>query len=47
VFQLGYDNALFVFDDIKFVDRIKLEVYGQGQSRKVRYVPDFDKEVEV
>lgn len=45
IFQRGYDNELFVFDEIKFVDNLKLEIYGQGKSRIIRYDPGFFKEI--
>ncbi|NHJ47438.1 MAG: phenylacetate--CoA ligase family protein [Asgard group archaeon] len=47
LFQRGYDNGLFLFDEIKFVDKLKLEIYGQGKSRVVRYDPDFNKAVKM
>ncbi|MHA1125131.1 MAG: phenylacetate--CoA ligase family protein [Candidatus Heimdallarchaeota archaeon] len=47
LFQRGYDNDLFVFDEIKLDDNLKLELYGQGKSLKVRYDPDFDKPVKI
>ncbi|MHA1441775.1 MAG: hypothetical protein ACTSPK_07945, partial [Candidatus Heimdallarchaeota archaeon] len=47
LFQRGYDNDLFVFDEIKLDDNLKLELYGQGKSKKVRYDPDFDKPVKM
>jgi phenylacetate-coenzyme A ligase PaaK-like adenylate-forming protein len=47
LFQRGYDNELFVFDEIKIVSKLKHEVYGQGKSRLVRYHPDFQKEVKM
>jgi len=47
LFQRGYDYELFVFDEIKLDDNLKLELYGQGKSRKVRYDPDFDKSVKI
>ncbi len=47
LFQRGYDNDLFVFDEIKLDDNLKLELYGQGKSKKVRYDPDFDKPVKI
>ena len=45
LFQRGYDNSLFIFDEIKFVDNLKLEIYGQGKSRTIRYDPGFFKEI--
>ncbi|NHJ40091.1 MAG: phenylacetate--CoA ligase family protein [Asgard group archaeon] len=47
LFQRGYDNGLFLFDEIKFADKINFEVYGQGKSRVVRYDPDFNKPVKM
>ncbi|MHA1187939.1 MAG: phenylacetate--CoA ligase family protein [Candidatus Heimdallarchaeota archaeon] len=47
LFQRGYDNDLFVFDEIQLDDNLKLELYGQGKSKKVRYDPDFDKPVKM
>ena len=47
LFQRGYDYELFLFDEIKLDDNLKLELYGQGKSRKVRYDPDFDKPVKM
>jgi phenylacetate-coenzyme A ligase PaaK-like adenylate-forming protein len=47
LFQRGYDNGLFIFDEIKLTDQLKLEVYGQGKSRVVRYDPDFNKDVKM
>jgi len=47
LFQRGYDNELFLFDEIKFVSKLKHEVYGQGKSRLVRYHPDFFKEIKM
>ena len=45
IFQRGYDNELFIFDEIKFVDNLKLEIYGQGKSRTIRYDPGYFKEI--
>ncbi len=45
IFQRGYDNELFIFDKIKFVDNLKLEIYGQGKSRTIRYDPGYFKEI--
>ena len=45
LFQRGYDNDLFIFDEIKIVDKLKLEIYGQGKTRRIRYHPDFFKSV--
>jgi phenylacetate-CoA ligase len=47
LFQRGVDNELFVFDKIKIVSKLQLEVYGQGKRRKVRTHPDFDKPVKL
>ena len=47
LFQRGIDNELFLFDKIKIVSKLKLEVYGQGKRRKVRYHPDFNKSVKL
>ncbi|NHK32183.1 MAG: phenylacetate--CoA ligase family protein [Asgard group archaeon] len=47
LFQRGYDNGLFLFDEIKITDKIKFEIYGQGKSRVVRYDPDFNKPVKM
>ncbi|MHA1122052.1 MAG: phenylacetate--CoA ligase family protein [Candidatus Heimdallarchaeota archaeon] len=47
LFQRGYDNELFVFDEIKIVSELKHEVYGQGKSRLVRYHPNFLDEVKM
>ncbi|NHJ40092.1 MAG: phenylacetate--CoA ligase family protein [Asgard group archaeon] len=46
-FQRGYDNELFVFDKIKIVSKLKLDIIGQGKRRKVRYHPDFNKPVKI
>ncbi len=45
LFQRGYDNDLFIFDEIKITSKLQLEVYGQGKSKTVRYDPDFNKPV--
>jgi len=47
LFQRGYDNGLFVFDEIKIVSELKHEVYGQGKSRLVRYHHNFFDEVKM
>ncbi|MHA1212432.1 MAG: phenylacetate--CoA ligase family protein, partial [Candidatus Heimdallarchaeota archaeon] len=47
IFQRGYDNDLFVFDEIKITSELKLEVYGQGKSKTVRYDPDFNKPIKM
>ncbi|NHJ47439.1 MAG: phenylacetate--CoA ligase family protein [Asgard group archaeon] len=47
LFQRGVDNELFIFDKIKVVSKLKLEVYGQGKRRKVRHHPDFEKSVKM
>jgi phenylacetate-coenzyme A ligase PaaK-like adenylate-forming protein len=47
LFQRGVDNELFVFDKIKIVSKLNLEVYGQGKRRKVRHHPDFEKSVKM
>ncbi len=47
LFQRGLDNDLFILDEIKLVNKLKLEIYGQGKSRTVRYHPDFYKEVKI
>lgn len=47
LFQRGYDNGLFVFDEIKIVSELKHEVYGQGKSRLVRYHQNFFEEVKM
>ena len=47
IFQRGYDNELFIFDKIKFVDNLKLEIYGQGKSKTIRYDPNFFKEIKM
>ncbi|MBD3190747.1 MAG: hypothetical protein GF308_08885 [Candidatus Heimdallarchaeota archaeon] len=45
VFKIGYDSELFVFDEIQLVDKLKLEIVGQGKTKRVRYAPEFFKEV--
>ncbi|MFW9922881.1 MAG: phenylacetate--CoA ligase family protein [Candidatus Thorarchaeota archaeon] len=45
IFQRGYDNQLFLFDDFKFTDKLELEVYGQGKRRTIRYDPNFFKSI--
>ncbi|MHA1665083.1 MAG: phenylacetate--CoA ligase family protein [Candidatus Njordarchaeales archaeon] len=47
VFKLGFDNGLFIFDDIQFVSNLKLEIIGQGKSRRIRYDPNFLKPVKL
>ena len=47
LFQRGYDNDLFIFDEIKIVDKLKREIYGQGKTRKIRYHPDFLKSIKM
>jgi len=44
-FKIGFENELFLFDEIKLVDRLQLEIIGQGKRRKVRYDPAFFKAV--
>lgn len=45
VFKIGYDSELFVFDEIQFVDKLELEIVGQGKTKRVKYAPEFFKEV--
>ncbi|HUU79036.1 MAG TPA: GH3 auxin-responsive promoter family protein [candidate division Zixibacteria bacterium] len=45
LFQRGYDNGLFLFDEIKFVEKLEREIYGQGKTRRIKYHPDFFKAV--
>ncbi|MCF2144273.1 MAG: GH3 auxin-responsive promoter family protein [Candidatus Heimdallarchaeota archaeon] len=44
-FKLGLENELFVFDSIKIVDKLQLEIIGQGKRRRIRYDPNFLKAV--
>jgi phenylacetate-CoA ligase len=45
VFKQGLDNELFIFNQIEFVSKLKLEIIGQGKSRRIRYSPDYMKSV--
>ncbi|TFF84955.1 phenylacetate--CoA ligase family protein [Candidatus Heimdallarchaeota archaeon] len=47
VFQIGYDSELFIFDEIEFVDNLKLGIVGQGKTKRVKYHPNFFKEVKM
>ncbi|NHJ84444.1 MAG: phenylacetate--CoA ligase family protein [Asgard group archaeon] len=47
IFKRGYDNELFLFDKIKLVDKLKLEIIGQGKRRKIRYDPKFFESVKL
>ncbi|MEA2070261.1 MAG: GH3 auxin-responsive promoter family protein [Asgard group archaeon] len=41
IFRIGYERELFIVKDIQLVDKLKLELIGQGKRRKVRYNPSF------
>ena len=45
IFKTGLDTGLFVFDDIQFVDKLRLEIVGQGKARRIRYDPNYSKAV--
>ncbi len=44
-FKIGLDAGLFILEPIKFVDKLNLEIIGQGKSRHVRYSSDYNKPV--
>ncbi|MFX0097882.1 MAG: phenylacetate--CoA ligase family protein, partial [Candidatus Hodarchaeota archaeon] len=45
IFKTGFDTGLFVFDDIQFISKLKLEIVGQGKARRIRYDPNYSKAV--